>query len=433
MLIHRNIPHFIFIVLVAILFGACGDGKDADKLIVSGTFSMDSKTADSDKPVLVAVTDTLDRKALESNARNSIIEIITADKAEAEFRIDLTEKGVQAGDTVYLIAFADNDYGNDVPFPTPEDRIGFFVPPDSLSPGYTLTAGENKGIHIDINRLIYDYDAAIDGTLTGNQTGKVFLFAYTGEITSSDFSDIDYDKVIGFETLEKGTEPADYTIDILPYGQPLPIDDVKVIALLDSDNNDKISSGDEIGFYKSKEASFLSAARIPESGKPPGVKFGFSMEVPEPSGDDITLSGKIERPGHHLEAPVYLAVFEGEQPGKISDDLLGSVKYFKKLPADSDRYTIDLSDTGLAAGDTVTIAAFADTDHRGGVPNLDADDLIGFYLPPEKLSPAYTLQQGSNAGIDIPIDRTVYDYDASIAGTITGSETGQVFVVAYAG
>ncbi|MBS3759023.1 MAG: hypothetical protein KGY61_10215, partial [Desulfobacterales bacterium] len=122
----------VYIAAVCCIFlilSGCGDESHHHhhEVTLSGTLGVPSAAMDTEAPVMVAVTNTVDARILEDQSKEAVIDYVAADKARAEFRIDLTEKGVHPGDEVFLIAFVDNNYSGDVPFPDEGDMIGVYA------------------------------------------------------------------------------------------------------------------------------------------------------------------------------------------------------------------------------------------------------------------------------------------------------------------
>ncbi|HMA85252.1 MAG TPA: hypothetical protein VKN73_06080 [Desulfosalsimonadaceae bacterium] len=423
----------IFFCCLVLLMGGCGDEPDEQEIILTGTLGLPPAAMETDAPVLVAVTNTVDAKVLDERPKEAVIDYVTADKDAAEFRVDLTERGVRPGDEVFLVAFVDNNYTDDVPFPDEGDMIGIYVEEDRITPGYELQAGENTGIHIDITRDVFDFDAEISGEIQGDETGSLVLVAYAGEITSSDFTAIDFDAVIGYETLDKTAGPVPYTLDILPYGQDVPIENVQVFALLDVNDSETVDPGDKIGFFSQGE-DFSTPFTVTE-GETPDIDLEFKFTVDEPSGDDVSISGSYRLPAGKAteDAPVYIAVFDGEDAESVLDDPFGAVRYFERIPAGRTEFTLDLANTGLAAGDEVIVIGFWDRDYNGAIPALSVGDVLGVYAEAGRITPAIDLVEGGNTGVEINISREVFDYEASISGAMLGNDAGPVTLVAYAG
>ncbi|MFW5861977.1 MAG: hypothetical protein ACOCWZ_06970, partial [Spirochaetota bacterium] len=82
------------------------------------------------------------------------------------------------------------------------------------------------------------------------------------------------------------------------------------------------------------------------------------------------------------------------------------------------RFNIDLSDTSLKAGDTVTVFAFADNNYNGGIPMPDAGDLFGMYIDKDSFATTVTLGKGSTY-VEFAPDRDYYEHDASLTFEIS--------------
>ncbi|MFP4533447.1 MAG: hypothetical protein ACLFNS_12270, partial [Desulfobacterales bacterium] len=414
--------HIGIFCCLMLLIGGCGDDPDHQEIILSGTLGLPQAAMETDAPVLVAVTNTVNADILNNRPKEAVIDYVTADKDAAKFRIDLTEKGVNPGDEVFLFAFVDNNYTGDVPFPDKGDMIGIYVEEGRITPAYEVQDGENTDIHIDITREVFDFEAQISGEILGDETGPVTLVAYAGEITSSDFTALDFDQVVGFTTVSKETSVTPYALDILPYGKDVPIENVQVFALLDKNGSQTVDPGDKIGFFSQAE-DFSTPFTVAE-GQTPDIDLEFKFTVDEPSGDDVSISGSYRLPAGEAseDSPVYVAVFDGEDAESVLDDPFAAVRYFKQIPAGETEFSLDLSNTGLAAGDEVIVIGFWDKDYNGAIPALSAGDVIGVYAESGAITPAIELADGGNAGIEINISREVFDFEAQISGEILGDE-----------
>lgn len=133
----HKIYTFLFLIVVSGIFG-CGDESDDPGLFLSGIYSINDAGQSADSPVLVALTNSIDADELENNPRDVVIEYMVADKTNGTFRMDLSDKNIGAENDVYLIAFIDNDYSGDVPFPDPGDVIGVYAREGRISPAWIL-------------------------------------------------------------------------------------------------------------------------------------------------------------------------------------------------------------------------------------------------------------------------------------------------------
>lgn len=429
---------FLFLGLcLAVVCGlcGCGDTQDDPGPFVSGTFTIPESDRASDSPVLVALTTTLDRDALENRPRDVVIDYMVADKAEGAFRMNLSDKKVKPGDTVYLIAFVDRNYTGAVPFPDAGDIIGVYVEEGKITPAITLAEGENSGFHIDINREVFDYEASISGVVSGDDTGPVTVVAYTGDIDSSNFTGLDFNGVIGFVTFNKtDAKPVVYTIDILPYGKNVPVENVQVFALLDKNDSKTVDPGDRIGFYSQGE-EFSTLLTITDGLVLTGIDLEFTFDVRPPGS--VSISGDFTLPSEYLAGspPVFIAVFDGTDPSGVMENPFSKIRYFSKMQPGigCTRFSLDLSESGLSEGDKVMVVGLWDRDFKGGLPNITKGDYMGIHVVPGRISPAITLQAGENSGLHLDITREVFDYESSISGTIQGNDSGPVTLVAYTG
>ncbi len=421
-------------ILLACMAGCGDDSKDTGP-VLTGTFSLPEGLADSDAPVLVAVANTLDRDILENRPKEAILAYVVADRENNSFTVDLSRQNLSPGDEIFLIAFLDHNYTNDVPFPDPGDFIGVYFEPGKISPAVLLKEGIDDRFHIDITREVFDYTASVSGNILGEETGDVILVAYAGDIASSDFSAVDVNAVIGYQNITKQAASTPYTIDILPYGMNVPVQNVQVFALLDANANQVIDGGDKIGFYSAREGFSSTLLTIKDNTELSAVDISFSFTVSDPSEAAVLLSGNFTLPGSYDDQapPVYIAVFDAQNPEAVLENPFGSIRYFSRIAKNSTQFSFDLGAAGLSPGDEIMVIGLWDRDFAGGLPNLTPGDMIGIYFEEGRISPAVTLNQGDNSGLTIDITREVFDYTASISGQIYGSGKGDVYVVAYAG
>jgi len=425
----RHSIRFLCVLFLLLLLapGCWDEDSDEPSLVLSGVLTMPDAVRQSDAPVMVAVSRSMDADALASQAADAVIAYVTADKAAGTFRIDLSDAPVSPGDEVYLIAFADNNYTGDVPFPDEGDHIGIYVNEERLSPAYTIKPGANTGIRIDINREVFDYQAAVTGDILGDDTGPVTLVAYTGEITSSDFSALDFDEVMGFARVQKEPGPTPYTLDILPYGKDVPIENLQVFALLDKNQNQQVDAGDRIGFYSTGDD--VSTPITLPAGRVGGIDLQFQLTVPEPSGYDIRLSGIVpDAPHQDPDRPVYITVFSAENPAGVFNNPYAALKYFYKVPAGEATYDIDLSRTDIVPGRPLIISALKDNDFAGALPSLTSGDKLGLVQNKKTYQMTTVLTMGTNgippSGYDFELNKDVYEFESGIAYDVDLSNAG---------
>jgi hypothetical protein len=414
----RKVASSFLICLFLFVFG-CGYGED-DKgrasIFISGTVDVGEIEEDIKGPVLVQVLKTDDLEKIEENPDDAIIKVITVDESDYAFRIDLTDEGVKEGDEIYITAFVDNDYEGGIPFPTLEDYVGFYIDDERLTTSYIVKKGENNGIDIKITREVFDFDADIRGIVGGGETGEVTILAYAGDITSSDFSKLDTDGIIGYRKLSKDDGPVSYSLDILPYGYDIPIENVYVFAFLDVNENGEVDGGDRIGFYTTEENN-LPTPRTVNVGTTEDIDINFYMDVMEPTGLPISLVGSFTPPFNYSEEspPVFIIVAESDNLDTLVDDPISAIKYFEKLPPGDFIFDIDLSETDLLPGDDVLVFALWDRDYMAGFPNPSRGDKLGLVQNKETYAFSIELEYGVNPvpaeGYDLELTKNVYDSD----------------------
>ena len=403
-------------------------------MTLSGSFELPEDYTEASPPVFIAVFDGKDAAGVLDDPFSSIVYFSKVSGGETDFFFDLSDTGLCPGDEVLIVGLWDRDFVGGLPNFTPGDVIGIYAEEGKISPAVTFEAGENAGFHINISREVYDYEASISGTILGDDAGEVTLVAYCGDIASSDFTDLDFDAVVGFTTITKGNTPLGYTLDILPYGKNAPIKNVQIFALLDANGSEAVDAGDKIGFYNDAD-DFSTLLSVDADADLTDIDIEFTFDVRESCGMDMTLSGSFELPEDYTEAspPVFIAVFDGKDAAGVLDDPFSSIVYFSKVSVDETEFSFDLSDTGICPGDEVLIVGLWDRDFTGGLPNFTTGDFIGIYAEEGRISPSVVLGAGENTGFEIDISREVFDYEASVSGTIRGNDAGEVTLVAYCG
>ncbi|WP_319525946.1 hypothetical protein [uncultured Desulfosarcina sp.] len=408
--------------MLAILLAGCGGAGDEpdDSLAISGTIRVSEAASGVDGPVLVAVFNTADLDRIESDTKNAVVGMVSADASGSTFSMDLSETGLAAGDGVYVAAFIDADYSGSLPYPTPGDWVGFYVDGAALSPLLRLNPGGNDGIHIDIDRRVYDYEARISGTVDASESGTLTLIAYTGPMETSDFSKLETDRIIAYRQVKKSAAPLPYNLRILPYGYDLPVEDVQVYAFLDVNGNESMDAGDRIGYHCTAPDEPPSLLTI-ESGLRTGIDIAFTMDVMEPSGHAMRLTGNLTAPdGYPDEGDAfYLLIADTDLPGGLFEDPLAHIKAFQAVVPDSGAFEMDLSHTDLSPGDRVMVAALWDRDYQAGFPWPTPGDYAGLLQNNTTYAFTLSLSAGDNsipaAGWELDTNRIFYDFDAHIA------------------
>ncbi|HOO72833.1 MAG TPA: hypothetical protein PK926_13845 [Spirochaetota bacterium] len=435
----------IVLLLLSFTFFSCGE-DNKDSLYLDGRVFVETDNTDLDpiSSVFVAVSKTMDYDSIQKDPLDNIIEIalvgswpqdflvvdLTGEE-QRDFSIDLTECGVKAGEEIYIFAFIDNGYESGIPNIAPGDILGFYIG-DNFDLTYELQP-KNNFVEININRTVYDFEASVTGQVLTHEPGDVILVAYAGEINSVNFNDIDIDGVIGYKIMENPTGSATYTLDILPYGYDVPIDNVYIFAFLDKNGNGTPDDGDYWGSAYDDEGYPVTITITDNSVT--NLDLLVDHEITSSSGQEIFLQGSFVAPEEYDKnaPPVFMIVCQADNPNEIFENTIDTVKYFEKLPLGETTFDLDLSDSGLKAGDEVMIIAMWDRDYVSGFPRLSEDDMIGYYINDSDYSYQYTLKEGVNSGISINLAKTYQENDASVEGTILGSDAGKVVVVAYTG
>ena len=425
----RVICYILFLFLISFSFFSCG--KDEKELSLRGKLGIASEELISG-PLFIAVADTDDPKQIEHDPVNRIHKVSTVNNDFNEFNIDLSETSLNAGDEVFVFAFADNDYSNGIPFPDKGDVIGFYINPDGFKTMYRLKEGDNNYLEFSVNREVYDFKSKITGTVNCHG-GDCLLIAYTGTIDSLTSFDIDIDKVIGYERLTGCNGSVPFQLDIFPYGCNVPIVDVLILALHDVTANGIADRGDRVGYIPDSknyplpitiEEGILNYGEIP-----------FFYEIGGPSGYKISIQGEVKFPESYdaSEGKTWVILSRSDDIAVLMDDPVKNVLAYYPLETLDTSYFIDVSNSAAAPGDRISVFILWDRNSDGGMPDPDAGDIAGIYINKEEWSMSLELSEGVNSGIDISLDRQIYDYNASVSGTILGDEAGDVLLVALAG
>lgn len=452
---HSKLPLVIAVILLLVLT-ACGESQDTPTLSISGKVTVDEAASGSDADVFAAIFRGSGPDMTAQKLEDSF-EGITRVAPDGSFSMDLTESGLEPGDTVTLVAFLDRNDSGGIPTPDEGDVLGFYIRKGSFTPSYPLQSGANSGADIHVSREVFDFDKEITGTLTGEYTGPVHLFAYAGEIGSLDSAALEVDSVIGYGSLEKKEAERDYRLKILPYGFDLPISGVYLLALFDANGNGKADEGEAVGCYSTHPRGLPTLFTLTEA---PQEHFTLASEhslpIPAVSPEAVTLSGQVERPDgydEHSKAPLFIIAAETEDPGRLFSEPFSVVRAFERLAPGQVNFDMDLSSAGLAPGDTLMVLALWDRNHTEdpdnaaatGFPSPDAGDLIGYYQDKAQLSVSHTLSAGRNhlvpfedgdSALRFEVNRLIVAHDASLlvsfesGGRTTVAPGDQLLVIA---
>lgn len=153
------------------------------------------------------------------------------------------------------------------------------------------------------------------------------------------------------------------------------------------------------------------------------------------SPPDLFLSGTVtgEALDQNPGSPVMAIVMRSEAAENLEALSLEAISAYVGIDSIRRTFRIDLTGSGLAAGDSIFVAAFINRQPAGRPPYPDQGDIIGFYMNPQTLSAEYILEGGENSGITININRPVYAYSAAVSGNVATQDVGNLMIAAYKG
>ena len=411
----------VTLALGAVLF-ACGvEEKQSADLSVSGHVVLREKSADPGGPMCVAV---LDRSPAETGTSitDALVSVQAVDAETRFFSVDLREKNLKPGDPVYLVVFADKNYQGGIPSPDPGDLVGFYLDDESLSPALVLEKGGNRNIEIRLDREVFDYDASVGGTVDGQGQGDVTVFAYAGDIRALDIEGLDRSAILGYTRVSKSSGPAEYRLPILPYGRNVPIPNVTLMAWLDKNGNGRPDAGDRLGFH-SPGGGFPALVTL-HSGHLPDCEIRLGLDIPEPSGYELSMEGTVDVLGNlePLDRNLFILVVRASDTldlKALTTGDLSSVAGFARLDPGQRDFSIDLSRSGLAPGDRVMVLALYDRQFTAGFPRMDEGDLIGYFQDRTAMSVEFTLEEGLNPvgetdKTDLSLGRVLVTHESSL-------------------
>ena len=412
-------------VILAIAFSAailisCGDAPRGP--VVSGSIDL-SGAGTVTGPVFLIVSDTDDLSAIREDPVNNVRSMITVED-DNTFFFHASDAGLSEGDEICLIAFVDNDYDGGVPMPTAGDWLGFYMDETTWRFSWTVASGGYDVPQIKVNREVFDFSACITGELYSAEAGDYMLIAYAGPLDSLDFSGIDTKNIIGFKKITKAEGPSEYSMDILPYGRDIPVTGVYVMALHDRNGNGSPDPGESIWFYTGAGTGIPGRITV-YAGDNTGADIDTSLDIPVPSGFEMSVSGNFDPPSGYdaSSPPVYVIIAETDDPLLLLQDPVSAVREFIKPEPGTTYFSIDLSGTSLEPGDEVMVLALWDLDSTGGFMDPTAGDMIGYYQNTDISSSTFTvtLAEGENTVTHqvsgdwkFAINKILYDYDTSV-------------------
>lgn len=422
----------VLTTVLLLICSSCGGSNDSAPVVINGHLDISAIEETLSGPLFVAVLDTMPAD-FNTTGMDSIISILSVDSDTCTFRINMSSSTSKPGDTVFITAFEDKDF-NGIPSVSEGDVIGFYSDPQTIKPGYYIENTNGSEIEIHVNREVFSFDATLSGTVSGNTTGPVTIFAYAGEINSLDFLEFNALDIIGYTTLEKSSYSESFTLTILPYGHNVPVENVFLFAVVDVNGNSVNDAGDIIGYIQNDQG--LPGLLTIAEGDKNGLDIDLLTEIPTPSGYTMTISGEFEvaEPfvGNSGETFVIVSESDSSDRGNIRFDF-STVRYFSKLPDDIRSFDIDLSATSILPGDDVMVTILYDNDYHAGFPSVSEGDYLGYYQNTENFRTYVTLTEGNTSvkpgsGWEFEVNREFYDHDATIEFELDDSALKSIWV-----
>jgi len=436
---YSRILSLITCVFLTMVLSSCAAILQTD-ISVSGKVEAAASKAKSGSSVFLVISKTIDYQQIMDAPLDTIVDMVQIDTSTGTFSVDLSESGLKSGSKVCFFAFSTENYQGGIPNLSEGDIVGYYIDSATYSYYYTLQNGENSGIVVTLDKTYKENNATVSGTIKGTESGDVIVIAYTGEITSMD-ADIDFSKIIGFLNTSKEAADTAYTMELLPFCPAFPIANVYIIAILDVNLNGVPDNGDRLGFYSNNENNIPSLVELKNEANS-GYNIEFTMDYTEPSGSgaEISINGSITPPDGYTAStkPIFILITTAADADDLFENPISAIKYFVKLPQGTTTYNIDLTNTGLAAGDEIRIIALWDKDYTVGFPSLSAGDMIGYYQNSSEFLYSMVLAEGTNTalitgGWTFAVNKTYTANNAVVNGTITGAGSGKVIIIAYNG
>ncbi|MGQ9843830.1 MAG: hypothetical protein ACUVRK_09715 [Spirochaetota bacterium] len=424
--------YMLLLAIVPLMMSSCGI-LPQDEVSITGTVTIDpTMPRSASAQVFVAVATTSDIDAVMNDPVHSIVTIIEP-SSDGTYTVQCSDYGLHAGDEIFLFAFIDNDYSGGIPFPTPGDLLGFYTNGFKLS----YTVGVDGNADITINRQQYDFSATVIGSINGNDSGSVILIAYAGDFNSSNITNLDINKVVGYKKIKKSAYPCNFELPIMPYGYNVPLGGVYVIALLDANNNSIPDEGDMIGFATEAASNTPTAVTITQ-GVTLVNPIRFILPIygePQTQDPPLTLSGTFDAPAGYSSdpqtKPIFIVVAKGSDPNEVFANIqnLNTQTFdFTRVEQGQNTFALTLSRSKFTPGDTVFVIALWDKDFISGLPNATEGDTVGFIMNKSTFTYAIPLQEGENtiiknnnqyyvngtSGYSFALERTVYNHNAVI-------------------
>lgn len=278
------------------------------------------------KPIFIVVAKGSDPNEVFANIKNlntQTFDFTRVPQGENTFALTLSRSKFNPGDSVFIFALWDRDYESGLPNATEGDKLGFVMNKSNFAYTVTLQEGDNQlvksgdqylfngqnGYSLALNRNLYNHNAAIrfqlekgslNDTQFANGTKVICVAVYDTNDIAQQFLqtgayNLDMDKIIATTTvrvdrLSGSNTTIYYTMPVMPAlldsipalqdGQ-LFIDNVWVLAVLDSNGNGKPDDGEYIGYYWKRDITTLW--------------FYVPIKLPSPLGDGTTILNKTVR------------------------------------------------------------------------------------------------------------------------------------------
>ena len=329
-------------------------------------------------------------------------------KNETYYNIDLSSTELKTGDKIGVYILWDRDNSGGLPAFSPGDYIGYYMDNVNMTNLYTLVAGPNPNIDITVDKEVFNFNRNLSGNIIKDSffelsetdyTGQIVLFVYNGTFDSFSFDNIDFNSIRGMKKIEKnGPLPLEYTMGIFPFGNELPVNNANVFALYDENRNGKPDYGEYYGFH-TDAMKMPKVINITETEPAAGTcDISMIRRLAVPGGQTVTLKGGADfnmlggtvQDGFNTSAQnqkAFLVI--GREPAGGSstidiESIIGnSVIYFDEIPGQLTDgtlpFNVDLSNSGISAGDRIGVFLLWDNDYSGGFPVLSKNDYLGIF------------------------------------------------------
>ena len=259
-------------------------------LTISGQFDAPAgySSDPNTKPIFIVVAKGSDPNEVFTNIKNlntQTFDYTRVTQGENTFALTLSRSKFNPGDSVFIFALWDKDYISGLPNATEGDILGFVMNKSNFAYTVTLREGGNQliksgtqylfngqnGYSFALNRTAYNHNAAIrfqiekgslNNTQFANGTKVIVVAVYETNDISIGYT-IDMDKIIATATVRVNRESGSnttvyYTMPVMPaLHESIPatqngelfINNVWVLAVLDSNGNGKPDDSERIGIF----------------------------------------------------------------------------------------------------------------------------------------------------------------------------------------